>query len=145
MTTVEYFRQQNIAYNDLKEIPEDLVQRTARFVEELDLSYNRISYPFKNVSFDCSFHFITVQFLAWFCKNLKKVKGLLCVFFEKIVYILQNKVKCSQNISGTYTICMRIVHFFFFRKFWLSTTYFFCMFAKHDIYFSGILMRKLTW
>ncbi|KAH3866456.1 leucine-rich melanocyte differentiation-associated protein-like [Dreissena polymorpha] len=39
----EMTRRQNLAHQKLTEIPEDIVDRTAQLVEELDLSYNRIS------------------------------------------------------------------------------------------------------
>lgn len=37
------YRYQNIAYRDLTELPQDLIQKTGKFVEELDLTSNRIS------------------------------------------------------------------------------------------------------
>ncbi|XP_045184903.2 leucine-rich melanocyte differentiation-associated protein-like [Mercenaria mercenaria] len=37
------YRYQNIAYRDLTELPQDLIERTAKYVEELDLTANRIS------------------------------------------------------------------------------------------------------
>jgi hypothetical protein len=39
------YRCQNISYRDLIELPKDLIDRTAKYVEELDLTGNRISYP----------------------------------------------------------------------------------------------------
>ncbi|XP_060602759.1 leucine-rich melanocyte differentiation-associated protein-like [Ruditapes philippinarum] len=37
------YRCQNISYRELTELPKDLIDRTAKYVEELDLTGNRIS------------------------------------------------------------------------------------------------------
>ncbi|KAL4233955.1 hypothetical protein ACF0H5_005610 [Mactra antiquata] len=46
VTMAAYYKHQDISYHDLQEVPTDLIEKTAKYVEELDLSYNRISYPF---------------------------------------------------------------------------------------------------
>ena len=39
----------NLAYQNLKEVPEDVTARFGLFIEEVDLTNNRISYPFYKI------------------------------------------------------------------------------------------------
>ncbi|XP_052786624.1 leucine-rich melanocyte differentiation-associated protein-like isoform X2 [Mya arenaria] len=39
----QHFKRQNLTYQNYTEVPAEIIQRTAKYVEELDLSYNRIS------------------------------------------------------------------------------------------------------
>jgi len=39
------YRCMNLSYNNFIELPDDLVEKTGPYVEELDLSFNGISYP----------------------------------------------------------------------------------------------------